>query len=163
MVIDSDPLNFNNAKPNSFSLKIQDPDNKHTKEIEFFIQDCSIPGINLGTTATNYNGYTINIQNNHLEFENFMCQMIINENFNNYVYLSNWIRNCKTTDNILDQMKDVTIFILNNNKLPIKHINLEKAFPISIGAIPLQYASVDQPVLVQVTFAYQWFDVEYII
>lgn len=143
-------------KPNNYKLVINDID-KSVESVNFLVQDVVIPGCSINMIPSNYQNIGINLQSNKITFEQFSVNLIVNEDFSNYLYLFNWMNRITTVDDIYSEIRNIDLFLLNNAKNPIKEINLTEAWPINIGSIPLQFSNIDTTVvIVPIVFAFNW-------
>lgn len=151
-------------KPNNYQLVINDTPESNVDTVNFLIQDVVLPGVNLNNTLTNYQNNQLSLQSNKLIFEQFSVNLIVNEDFSNYNYIFNWMNRITKVDDIYSEMRTLNLFLLNNNKNPIKEINLTGAWPTSLGSIPLQFSNIDTTsVIVPIVFAFQWMEFRVII
>jgi hypothetical protein len=152
-------LNTNQAKPNNFLIRIIDPENDEVKNINFMIQDTSIPSLTLNATQANYQSHSGAIPDVKINYDQLNIQLILNDDWSNYFYLHDWLIRLREAENFLDELKTIQLLLLNNNKLPIKQIDYMMAFPVLLGDIPLMATSIDAtPVVINVAFAYQFFN-----
>jgi hypothetical protein len=161
MLVSDKDLNFNLYKSNGFRIEIIDPDKPAVKLFNFFVQDTAIPSLTLGVAPITYQSNMTNWPSNRLDYEQLSCQMILNEDLSNYEYIYNWMRELRENENSSQYMRTIHLFTLGNTKLPLKLIKFHYAWPTALGSIPLQFTNVDvPPVLIQLNFAYQYFEIE---
>lgn len=148
-------MNYNLALSNNFKLSIYD-----SQEFNYFMQSVSIPSISLPEVEVSNMGHEIWVEGEQISYELLDVNFLISEDFVNYIYLHNWITQCRDKDFVENNMKDITINILNNNKLKDLTFTFHGAFPTNLGTINLE-SNIDDttPLTCSATFRYQWFSI----
>ena len=147
-------INYNQAIGTSFKLEIPD-----FKEVNYFVQTTELPGMTMSGVDAPFDNHATHVPSNRIEYDplNFTC--LVDEDFENYNRVRLWMHQIVVTEPVVDQMKDITLHVLNSNKNPIRAIKFYKAYPTMISAIPLESSTSDAtPVVCSMTFRYQFFD-----
>lgn len=63
-------------------------------------------------------------------------------------------------ENDLNQYSDITLVTNTNKNLPNKYFKFKDAFPISLGALELEFGADGEPVTCQVQFRFTYYDIE---
>ena len=86
MTIRRQPDSIDYASPTQFVLKIN-----QLPEVQFFITNCNLPGINLGEAVIPTPLKQIPVMGDELTFENLSVGFLVNEEFTNYIEISKWL------------------------------------------------------------------------
>ena len=86
MAIRGQPSNIDYASPTQFQLTVN-----QLPEVEFFITSLTLPGINLGETVIPTPLKQIPTMGDELTFENLSLSFLVNETFDNYIEIHNWL------------------------------------------------------------------------
>tara|TARA_Y100001963_G_scaffold160042_1_gene267352 strand:+ start:36199 stop:36777 length:579 start_codon:yes stop_codon:yes gene_type:complete len=86
MAIRGQPSNIDYASPTQFQLVIN-----QLPEVEFFITNLTLPGINLGEAVIPTPMKQIPVMGDEITFENLSLQFLVNETFENYMEIHNWL------------------------------------------------------------------------
>ena len=148
-------LNYNVAQSTNFKAEIAG-----AAEFNFFIQQVSLPSVSIPEVPTPYSNNFAYMPGETVEYDPITFVFIIGEDYANYSYILNWIRDQHAREAPKDRFKDITIHVLNNNKLKNLRFVFYNAFPTMLGDVALESAVVDPATPVcQATFRYQYFDV----
>jgi hypothetical protein len=151
----STDINYNVAQSTNFKAEIAGADH-----FNFFIQQVSIPSISIPEVPTPYSNNFVYMPGDTVEYDPITFVFIVNEDYANYIYILDWMKDQQKREAPKDRFKDITIHVLNNNKLANLRFVLYNSFPTSLGNIDLESAVVEAATPVcQVTFRYQYFDV----
>lgn len=83
--LDNNPSNLNQINPSGFVFKI-----KRMPNVNFFLQDVVIPGIQLPAT-TQFNPFVnVPVPGDHLVYNTLNINFVVDEDLNNYRELYNW-------------------------------------------------------------------------
>lgn len=143
---------FNYAQINNFyvvALQLQD--------IAFYTQQINLPDINmLAQTEYDTPFNPIPLVGTKLEYAPLRCKFIINENFQNYGNINDWLKNItfpQDNNQFIDQLtknkglipgqknvekllqSDLHVVALNSNNNPVLIIEYKDAFPISLSGL----------------------------
>jgi hypothetical protein len=138
------PDNINFLSPFGFRFVI-----KRMPNVVFFCTDVNIPsvsisGINIPTPHKNFPIY-----GNKLEYGNLRVTFRVDENFQNYLEIYNWLQNMTHPEsfNQFNQLSgpmnntgdsalsDATVTILNSSMAPNAEFQFEDIFPMSISEL----------------------------
>lgn len=148
--------NFNLALNTNFKIEIP-----NARDFNYFVQTINIPGISCGKVDTTNMNHRIFFQGDTIEYEELDFSFVVNEDFSNYQYIHNWIIDYRDHESAADKMQDLTLHILNNNKLAFLKFVFHDAFPIALGAIDLEHINSDStPITCATSFAYSYFSIE---
>ena len=149
---------------------------------DFFSNEASIPGINLGFTLQPTYLKDIPVAGDKLTYEDFTLSFFVDENLENYLQVHNWLRglgfpdsvqefiDLKTSDtyspdpsakNALNEYSDATLFIYNSNYNEIAKVKFKDVFPVSLSTINFSATTDDiNYVTAEATFKYSIYDIE---
>lgn len=151
-------MNYNIATSNNFKIAIPD-----AQEYNFFIQNINLPSMTLPDVATPNFGHEVYFQGDMIQYEPLNFNFLVSEDFTNYIYIQKWLIDTRDNEYPQDFMKDITLHILNNNKLANILITFYHAFPTSLGELSLSSAISDtEPLTCSTVFRYQYFTIEHI-
>lgn len=80
------PTTMDYVSPTQFKFTIA-----QLPKVEFFITNCNLPGINLGSAVIPTPFKTIPMMGDELTFENLSVGFQVSENLENYIELHNWL------------------------------------------------------------------------
>lgn len=148
----SEPQNKNYLKPNAFRFIFS-----RLPNVEYFCQSTNLPKITLGSAFQPTPFVDIPHTGDKMEYDLLNITFMVDEDMQNYMELFNWIeglgfprthdqfakltRNPSTkfmgSDKMLESSlySDASLFILNNNNLPIAEVLFEDVFPVSLEAL----------------------------
>lgn len=98
-----------------------------------------------------------------LDYENLTVTFAVDELFNNYKFIYNWILSSKHPERfgLVNRGVDATLHILSNKKNAKIGVIFKGLFPIDLSEIPFAYTSTDSDdLLVTATFTYNYFILE---
>lgn len=124
---------------NNFSISIVGYPN-----LAYNIVGVSQPGLNIPQTTFYAKDIRIKQPSRSIEPEKGDLQITFNidENYNNYYEIYNWIKSFKiATNDIMDLMTTINIIHYDLNKKPIRKISCIYCFPISLSELELTTAS----------------------
>ena len=149
---------------------------------DFFSNEASIPGINLGFTLQPNYLRDLPVAGDKLTYEDFTLSFFVDENLENYLQVHNWLRglgfpdsiqefiDLKTSDtyspdpsakNALNEYSDATLFIYNSNFNEIAKVKFKDVFPVSLSTINFSATTDDiNYVTAEATFKYSIYDIE---
>lgn len=141
--LDETPDNINMLSPLVWKFQIH-----RTPNLNFFVQNINLPGIHLPSTDVQNPFVKIPYPGDHLQYDNLMINFKIDENFTNWLEIYNWIKALGFPDNfgqhktLTDDTvqlghavkSDITLIIMNSNRIPIFDINFIDAFPTTISS-----------------------------
>ncbi len=92
------------------------------------------------------------------EWSPLSCMLLMDEDFENYIYLANWMRAFIDDDDWWNLVKDIKLHILSANKKILLVYTFVGAFPTMMGEVMFDSSTLD-PTQIQfnVEFRYQYF------
>jgi hypothetical protein len=168
--IDNTPSNKNFLNPLNFAFRI-----KRAPHVNFFTQELNIPGISLVNTIQPNPFTNVPRPGDHMNYENFSLKFKVDEAFENYFEIHNWIRALGKPDNYGEYANiaskseysgegvysDLSVIVLNAVKLPIFEVEFINAFPVALSE--LNFTSTDESVeyiSASATFKYTLFNIK---
>lgn len=158
--------NLNNLSPVGFSFQIQ-----RCPNVNWFVQEAIVPGINLGDASKYYATGKAAIPGDNLEYDELSITFIVDESLNDWREIYNWMRGLAPTaingGNQYESLKnsdfsttsDGTLIILTNSSNPNISMSFKDLFPVSLSHI--QFRTTDtalDPITATVSFRYTYFD-----
>jgi hypothetical protein len=167
--------NRNFLSPTGFKFTLS----KYPK-IDFFSNQASIPGINLGSAIQSNYFKNIPVPGEKLSYDDFTLNFIVDEQMENYLTVHNWLRgfgfpeNFREYQDLLDQEtmnpgrqtassgeSDGSLIIYNSNYNPIISVNFIGLFPVSLSPVNFDSTSQDiNYVNAEVTFKYTIYNIK---
>lgn len=149
-------------------------------QVDFFSNQCSIPGINLGTAIQSNYFKNVPIPGEKLSYDDLSLTFIVDENLENYLTVHNWLRgfgfpaNLQEYQNLLNQEtinpgkqtassgeSNATLIVYNSNFNPIINVNFTGLFPVSLSSINFDATAEDiNYVTAEITFKYTIYDIK---
>ena len=169
-MIDLANTNINISQTSNHKLVIDRFEN-----IGYNITECEIPGITLGRVemATPF-GVPIKVLGDSITFDDFTFTFIVDEDFDNYIKIFQWILAAKQSLNLLSPADQITtaekffknnnwyavceLYILTNKKNLNKKVRFYDCFPTNISQIAFSVRDDAVPVVCSITMSYGWFD-----
>lgn len=167
--------NRNFLSPTGFKFVLS----KYPK-IDFFSNQASIPGINLGAAIQSNYLKNIPIPGEKLSYNDFVLKFIVDESLENYLLVHNWMRgfgfpeNFSEYQNLLNQEtinpgkqtasageSDGTLVVYNSNFNPIINVDFTGLFPIALSDVNFDATVTDiNYVTAEVTFKYTLYNIK---
>lgn len=152
--------------PNSFQFGIQ-----RLPNVNWTIQEVSLPGVTLGDSSRNYSTGKASIPGDNLEYNELSVTFVVDESLNNWREIYNWMRGLAPTklgdDNQYTDLKksdynvvsDGSLIILTNSSNPNITVSFKDLYPMSISDVSLRITdpSID-PLTSTVTFRYSYME-----
>jgi len=126
------------------------------KLFDYFLRDIVFPDFNIQTFNSEFMGYIIRHPINKMNTELSQIQMNfkISEDFQNYMFLSNWLRNIRysTVQPLLDgesvlrklYIKSLTINFLDLKKRITNQTTFTNLFLLSLSSVSLIYGQLEE-------------------
>jgi hypothetical protein len=150
--------NDNFLAPNGFRLVI---DNTVYADVQYKVQQASIPSINVEATPTPFGQGTGFEIGDRASFEPLELTFLVDENLKNYKEIHDWIIGSlinKDEELVDGKFRDITLIILSSHNNAIGEIQFIGAFPISLSTLQFDSAVSDVEYLTaSVTFQYQYY------
>lgn len=149
----------------------------------FFIQSVSLPGISMGDARQANPFRQIPIPGTHLDYDDLMINYKVDEKLKNYKEIHDWMRGLgfpergseytAIANNKIDEgtgtwtgngvYSDLSLVIMNSNRVPTSEIHFKDAYPVSISSLIFDTTGEDVMYLeAATTFRYRSFDVNLI-
>ncbi len=148
-------------------------------KIDFFSNDASIPGINLGVAMQPTYLKDIPIPGDKLTYDDFTLSFFVDENMENYIEVHNWLRGFGYPEspieyqNLIDEdeqsngkqtaltgQSDGTLIVYNSNLNPIVNVIFKDLFPTSLSSIRFDSKQNDVAyVTAEVSFKYTIYEI----
>lgn len=137
-------FNKNMLSPTGFSFHIQ-----KLPEFNFFVQEVTLPGVNLPLVEQPNPFKKIPVSGDHIEYGDLSVSFKVNEDLGNYIEVFNWIKGLGFPDNF-GQYKDLAnadsaagqglesdayLMVLSSAMNPIVRIDFMNLFPTSLTDI----------------------------
>lgn len=112
-----------------------------------------------------YKNNQTSVYSNVTEWSPLNCVLLMDEDFENYIYLANWMRAFNGDDDVYSEnddwhniVKDIKLHILSGNKKALLVYTFVGAFPTMLGDVMFDSSAMD-PTQIQfnVEFRYQYF------
>jgi len=171
----SQPDNQNNSQPTRFKMIFPRGPN-----FTFWCQSVILPSLTMSYYTSPTPFVDQKVPGDKLVYDDLLATILVDEDLQTWREIHNWIRGMtfptdfaeyrnlnklsevlKHSSTARPQYADMHIIIYNNNWQPILLWKFIDAFPIMLGQ--LSYSASDGPdstMITDVTFAYQYFDVE---
>lgn len=148
-------LDNNLLSPLGFAFKM-----KRAPNVEFQVQQVSVPGMNLGAIQTPTPFVRITDPGN-ITYDDLQITFLVGENLESYLEIFNWIEQLGRPDsfNQYDYEKtDASLIILNSAKRAVFDIQFTDIFPTSLSGLDFDSTITDvQYVSVTATFSFDRF------
>lgn len=145
--------NYNLSTTSNFKLEI--PNESY---INYFLQTVTLPSIsNTGQDLYYTNNQTVTYSN-VTEWSPLNVVVLMDEEFECYTTLYDWMRSFIDDDDWRVLVKDIKLSILSSNKKNLLTFTFAGALPTMLGDVNLDNSNVDtQQVIFNVEFRYQYF------
>jgi hypothetical protein len=142
----------NLLSPLNFSFKL-----KKAPNVEYLVQQISVPGLNLGT-ATSPTPFVRLTHPGNITYDDLRITFKAGENLTSYLEIYNWIEGLGRPDSYQQYdytPTDATLVILNSAKRPIINIQFQDIFPTSLTSLEFDSTMTDvQYMTVDATFSF---------
>ena len=163
------PQNRNFLSPLNFKFSI-----KRAPNVNFFLQKVTVPSISIPSLEIPTIFNPIPITYTHMEYGDFSISFKIDEDFQNYLEIHNWIRALGFPEQFEEHSaisknpeytgtgltSDLSLVVLNSAKVPNYEFVFKNAFPTSLSEVDFDTSDEDvQYVTARATFRYMLFDI----
>lgn len=167
--IDNTPVNKNFLSPLNFVFSI-----KRSPNLNFFVQKVNLPSIRLPDLEVPNPFIPIPHPGTRLQYGDLTVTFKVDEDFQNYLEIHNWIRGIGKPDNFseyanLAKVKEYTgggihselsLMVLNSTKAPNYEFTFRNAYPINLSDLYFDTTYQDvEYMTASVTFHYIMFDI----
>ncbi len=161
-------LTFGGAKASLFQVAITNPINGIADlKTPFMVQAAQIPEATIGTIEVPYFGRKVKIAGDRT-FAEWTVTIINDEDFLIRNAMEQWMASINAHEGNTTQLGSASASEYKNQAqitqysktgAPLRTYNFNGLFPTAIGAITMDWNTTDEIVTVQVTFAYEWWNV----
>lgn len=146
---------YNQALGSSFRLVIPG-----MEEINYFVQNTELPGMNFMGIRTDYKNNYGNVPNNKIEYDMLNLTFLVDENYTNHTLIHQWFRDLAFGKKpILQELKDISLHITTSTKTQNRIITYYGAHPVMMTPVSLESGTSDSmPLTCTVSFMYQYYD-----
>jgi len=171
--IDNQPTNPSFLSPLGFNLQI-----KKCPNVNFFVQDVSIPSVSLGTADAETPFTKIPFPGTRLTYGNLLVTFKVDEDMKNYLEIYSWLRAIGFPDNFAQYnniagvnlttgegvFSDISLLVMTSAMNPNMQVNFYDCFPVDLSELKFDSTSADVAYLTAtVAFANRRFDIETIV
>ena len=151
------------------------------KKVDFFSNTANIPSLDLGVAMQSTYLRDIPVPGDKVEFGDFDLEFIVDEDFENYLEIHNWIRalgypreigeyqkfmrkrqeefGTNSTSELSNMYSDGSLFILNSSFNPNIEIRFSQLFPYTLSTLQFNAKDTDYEYFTsRVSFKYTMFD-----
>ena len=139
-------FNKNMLSPVGFAFNLH-----RAPDIEFFVQNVTLPGITLGVVEQPNPFISVPIPGDHITYSEMDLTFKINEDMSNYLEIIDWVTALGFPDKfeqykeIADKSKfsgegiysDATLMILSSSMNPVVQIEIIDMFPVSLSPLEM--------------------------
>jgi len=149
-------------------------------KVDFFSNTALIPSISLGVAAQPSYLKDIPIPGDKLSYDDFSLDFLVDENFENYLLVHNWLRGFgypfsveeykqlldndtlnPGKQNAMSGQSDGTLIIYNSNFQPIVNVSFKGLFPVSLSTIGFDAKDSNANyITASATFKYTIYDIK---
>lgn len=148
--------NFNLAGSTNYRLEFPD-----APALSYFSQTAQLPGVTAVGVETPFRGALAYMQADRIDYDPLSIQFLVDEEFENYLYLYNWMKRDTTKETPPSNQRDATLHILTGNKTSNLRVFFYGLFPQMLGSIDFESAVTDtSPLICNCTFRYNYFTIE---
>jgi len=148
------------ASPIGFRLII---DSQRYPNAQFSVQTASIPEISVSAATYATPQRTIAIAGDKVEYSDFSCTFIVDEQLENYYEIHEWLVGLVTEpeDRNTRKTRDLSLLVLDSHNNVSREIQFVDAYPTTLSTLDFDAKNTDVEYLVgDVTFGYSYFKVK---
>ncbi len=105
------------------------------ESLNYFVQDWTIPGIDLPPFNTGYQNHTIPTPGETPTFEQLPVTFLLDEDHENRIMLMDWMINYRDKEGVYSRFKDIKIIELSRNKVLNLEYTFYNAHPVNLSSI----------------------------
>lgn len=144
----------NQALSTSFRLIIPGFDG-----LNYHVQTVQLPGMSMSGVDSPYRNHQGAVPSDRIEYDPLNLTFLVDENYNNWDALRQWMINNTNEPKLNERMRDITLHILGSNKDPRAELVFRGAFPTLVSELALESSTGEpNPLMCNVTFRYQKYD-----
>lgn len=149
-------VNYNPALQTSYKLVVPG-----LEEFNYFSTAAEIPGISAGGIDNPFRDRQAKMPSDRVDFDPLNVDFIISEDFSNHAQIRTWMWEFhRGVDPIWTTTKNLQLFIMNSNMVPMIRVEFYNAFPTQLGSIRFDTSVSDNDnIHCQATFSYQNYDI----
>lgn len=135
-----------------------------SKQLILQLINTGIPGLSFDKNTSDWNGKHINSINSDLNFEELELTFLIDENFENWKILYDWLTKINNNKDIVgkdlnEYSIDASLIVYNHYNSQILSLSYYNIFPISLDKVTLSYRDGENYLECTSTFSYDYFEV----
>jgi len=165
----SEPTNLNFLSPLNFSFML-----KRAPHVNFFLQECSIPGVLLKSVDIMNPMVMTPYPGDHLDYEVLKIKFKVDEDLKNYMEIHNWIKalgkpkEFKPYKTLQDKepwmgdgiLSDITVGIMNSNRIKKFDCTFIDCFPTYLSGIDFNVTDTSVNfITAECSFKYTYYDI----
>lgn len=137
--------------------------------ISYFCQQPTLPSVSIDEVPIDMGRATYKEVGGNMVFDPLNVTFQVDENFTNYKEIFDWMLELRhpeagnvgvqtTSSDIKSQL---TLTVLNNNKIPIRRVHFIHAWPTNLSEVQFDVTTAgNEPQLCDVSFTYTYFEIE---
>ena len=134
----------------------------YSKQLSLQLINTGIPDLSLNKDILNWNGKHINSIITDLSFGDLDITFLIDENFDNWKIIYDWIININNNQNITgknlkEYTTDASLIVYNNFNKPILSLSFINVFPTNLGRVELSFRDGENFLECTATFSHDYF------
>lgn len=112
-------------------------DSEKGDDFILFCSEISMPGLSMEVEEIPEQFYNRKMPSKNLQYGDLVATYTIDEKFDNYKFLFNWIMYLKSPESfgVVSQKIDASLFIYTNNDNPLFDFQLKNIFPFELSGI----------------------------
>lgn len=128
-------------------------------QLTYMVQTVQLPGMSMAGVEAPYRNHQGTVPSNRAEYDPLSLTFLVDENYENWDELRQWMIFNTTEPPLNERMRDLTLHILGSNKDPRAELVFRGAFPTMLSELPLESATGEpNAIIANVTFRYQKYD-----
>lgn len=148
-------MNYSQATISNYKLEIP-----KFKEVNYFIQNTSLPSVNMSGVDSAYQANQIQIPSNRIDYDPLSITFIVDEDLANYLTIFRWMQDISRKESAFDLTTDIVLHFLNTNKQIIRTATFYNGFPMTLGELSYDTSVADTtPLMCNAMFKYQYFEI----
>lgn len=169
--IDRLPSNKNFLSPLGFNFSIY-----KTPGVNYFVQSASIPSLSIGQAQVSTPFNILKYPGDKVDYTDLNITFRVDEELRNYMELYTWLTSITRNEGFTGYQtlsnasigegifSDATLTVLSSSKNPLAHVNFKNIYPSALSELVFDSRMNDVDYIdAVVTFAYQSFNIEYLI